>query len=78
MIDEFIKDTLSVNYMINMKIEDFTKEQLIELSEKAYTNNLLMAIKAEHSNFHQGVLVALVRRDKARQMYNAKVNGGVK
>jgi hypothetical protein len=65
MIDELIENALNENYIHSQAIEDFTIEKLIELSEKAKKNNLLITLSAEHSNLHQGILVNIVRKDIA-------------
>ena len=70
MIDEMVKDVLICNHIQTRPIEDFTKEQLNELANKSAKNNLLLTISAEHSNFHQGVVVNLVRKDIASQLLN--------
>lgn len=63
-INEFIKDTLSCDYIKYIKIEDFTVEQLDLLAEEANKNNLLLTLRTEHSNVHQGVLVNLIKREE--------------
>ncbi|RKD22439.1 hypothetical protein SAMN02745883_00709 [Caminicella sporogenes DSM 14501] len=68
MINEIIKDVLSCNHIQTRPIENFTIEQLKELANKAEENNLLITISAEYSNFHQGVLVNLVRKDIAEKL----------
>ena len=44
-------------------IEHYTQEELIDLAEKANKNNLIVTIKAEHSNFYQGVMVSVTKRE---------------
>lgn len=46
-------------------IEHYTHEELIDLAEKADKNDLIVTIKAEHSNFYQGVMVSVTQREKA-------------
>lgn len=66
-INEFIKETLDCDYIQSRKIEDFTIEQLDLLTEEAKENNLMVTLKAEHSNLHQGILVNLVKKDIANE-----------
>lgn len=66
-INEFIKDALDCDYIQSRKIEDFTIEQLDLLTEEAKENNLMVTLKAEHSNLHQGVLVNIVKKDIANK-----------
>ena len=63
-INEFIKETLSCDYIKCIKIEDFTVEQLDLLAEEANKNNLLLTLRAEHSNVYQGVFVNLIKREE--------------
>jgi ABC-type uncharacterized transport system substrate-binding protein len=63
MFEELINDAIYDGCIQSKPIEEFTIEQLKELAEKAKKNNLLLTLHAEHSNFHQGVLVNLVNRD---------------
>lgn len=64
-INSFIENALDIDYITSAPIEDFAPEQLIELSEIAKENNLLVTLRAEHSNLHQGILVSLVKKDVA-------------
>lgn len=63
-INELIKDTLSCDYIKCIKFDDFTVEQLDLLAEEANKNNLLLTLRAEHSNVYQGVLVNLIKREE--------------
>lgn len=67
MVDNFIKESAEVDYINTMPIEKFTLDELIELTEKARKNNLMLTLWPEHSNCHQGVLVQLIRRDVASE-----------
>lgn len=67
-IKEAIKETLKIDYIYSKPIEDFTIEQLSQLSEMAEQNNLMLTLRAEHSNFHQGTLVNLIKRESAAKL----------
>lgn len=69
MVDKYIKDTLDADHIISIPIEYFTKDELEELSEKAKKNKILLTLRAEHSNVHQGVLVNLIRKDIVNKTY---------
>lgn len=68
MVEDFIKETLKIDYINSWPIENFDIEQLNQLSEMAEKNNLLLTLRAEHSNVHQGVLVCLVKREEAAEL----------
>lgn len=68
LIDKTIEAALNCSHIISMDIEDLTKEQLIELSEKAKKHNLLVTLRAELSELHQGVLVSLISKSVASQL----------
>jgi hypothetical protein len=62
-IEEMIKETRTCDYIASYPIEGFTIHELDLLTEYATENNLIVSLKAEHSNFHQGVTVGLLRKD---------------
>ncbi|PYG84271.1 hypothetical protein LY28_03723 [Ruminiclostridium sufflavum DSM 19573] len=66
-VDEIIKNALNCDHIQSMAIEYFTKKELIELSEQAKKQGLLITLRAEHSNVHQGVLVNVVKKQFADQ-----------
>lgn len=68
MIDEIIIDVLDCNHIKSIPIEKFSKDELIELAEKVKEYDLLVTISAEYSNFHQGVLVNIVKKSLANQL----------
>jgi len=61
-IDDVIKDALEVDHIISAPIEHYTQDELKELAEKAKKNDLVITIRAEHSNFYQGVLLSFIKR----------------
>jgi len=63
----FIAEALAIEHIISMPIEKFTVEQLNKLSEKAKKNKLLVVLRAEHSNAHQGILVCLIKKSVAAE-----------
>lgn len=62
-VEKIISESLKKDYISSFPIEDFTTLELDLLAEYAKENNLLIALKAEHSNFHQGVLVSLLKKE---------------
>lgn len=62
-IDDVIKDALEVDHITSAPIEHYTQEELKELAEKAKKNDLVISIRAEHSNFYQGVLLSFIKRE---------------
>lgn len=69
-IDDFIKDALSGNSVIaSMPIEHYSQEELKEIAKKANASDFIVTIKAEYSNFYQGVLIGLIHKDDIRQEY---------
>jgi len=61
-IDDVIKDALEVDHITSAPIEHYTQDELKELAEKAKKNDLVITIRAEHSNFYQGVLLSFIKR----------------
>jgi len=47
--------------MICYPLENFTIESLVELAEIAKKENIELRIKAEHSNFYQGITLEAQR-----------------
>jgi len=64
-IGKFINETLEMDCINSLPIEWFTAEQLGEIAKIARKNDLMMCLRDEHSNFHQGVLVQLIKKDIA-------------
>lgn len=62
-IETMIKETLDINYINSYPIEHFNLQEIDLIAEYARENDLIMILKAERSNFHQGVLIQLVRKD---------------
>ena len=62
-IEEIIKEALEIDCAICYPIEDFELDELIELSEKAKKSGLIVILRAEHSNLHQGVLVEVFQKN---------------
>ena len=62
-IEEMIKNALDTDYLNSYHLEEFSVCELAALAEYAEENNIFITIKAEHSNFTQGVLVQLLRKD---------------
>ncbi|NRT77663.1 hypothetical protein [Clostridium beijerinckii] len=61
-VDDVIKDALEVDHITSAPIEHYTQDELKEMAEKAKKNNLVISIRAEHSNFYQGVLLSFIKR----------------
>lgn len=61
-VDDVIKDALEVDHITSAPIEHYTQDELKELAEKAKKNDLVITIRAEHSNFYQGVLLNFIKR----------------
>lgn len=60
-VDEFIKLALNGEFVMRCApIEHYSQQDLKDLSEMAIKENLLMTIRAEYSNFYQGVLINLI------------------
>lgn len=67
-IDNFIEVAVKGEcYIRCAPIEHYTIEELKEISEKAKKNDLVMTINEERSNFYQGVLINLVKRDDVKK-----------
>lgn len=67
-IDDFIEVTVKGEcYIQCAPIEHCTIEELKEISEKAKKNDLVMTINEERSNFYQGILINLVKRDDVKK-----------
>ena len=56
-----IDGAIAVSYTICYPIEEFTIEDLIKLSEEAAIKKVELRIRAEHSNFFNGTLIAIQR-----------------
>ncbi|MBN7575428.1 hypothetical protein C1H57_08405 [Clostridium sp. 2-1] len=61
-VDAVIKDALEVEHITSAPIEHYTQDELKEMAEKAKKNDLVISIRAEHSNFYQGVLLSFIKR----------------
>lgn len=61
-VEKIIKETLEVDYFKCYPIEDFTIEEIDVLSEYAGENDVIIFLRAEHSNYYQGTLVELLRK----------------
>lgn len=63
-VDELIENAVNEEAVSPAgAIEHYTQEELINLAEKAAKNDLIVSIKAEHSNFYQGVMVCVTKRE---------------
>lgn len=60
-IEEMIKETLENNYIQSWPIENVS-HLLDPLTEYAKENDIIVTLKAEHSNLHQGVIVNLLQK----------------
>ena len=69
-VSDFIEDALKSNaVMVSMPIEHYTQDELKEIADKARDKDLVVTIKAEYSNFYQGILIGLIHKDNVRQEY---------
>lgn len=66
-IEKMVDETLKFEHMQAYQIENFTIEELDILAEYAKENDMVITLRAEHSNFHCGVLVQLMKRDVAKR-----------
>ena len=62
-IEEMIEDALNANWINSYHLEKFNVCELGILADYAKENDILVIIKAEYSNFAQGILVQLLRKD---------------
>lgn len=67
-IEEIIKEALEVPCILCKDIKTFTLSEIELLSEYAKENNIVLSIRAERSNFHQGTLIQLLRKDILNQL----------
>jgi len=64
-VEEVIQERLKNEAVFTCcPIEEFNFEELDLLAEYAKENGMIMFLKAEYSNFHQGVLVKLISKEK--------------
>ena len=69
-VNDFIEDALKGNaIMASMPIEHYTQDELKEITKKANEKDFIVTIKAEYSNFYQGVLIGLIHKDNIKQEY---------
>lgn len=67
-VDEFLKERQeSEAVFVSAPIEHFTVAQLKELTEKASGIGMTIIVKAEYSNFYQGVLVSLATNEDIKK-----------
>ncbi|WP_040328419.1 hypothetical protein [Clostridium ihumii] len=69
MIEKYLKDALKAEYIISIPIENLSKEELSELSEKAKYEDILVTLRTEHSNVHQGVLICLIKKELVNEEF---------
>jgi hypothetical protein len=62
-VEEMIKEALESDCIQSYPIEEMTLNHLDILAEYGKENNILILIKAEHSNFHSGTLIELLKKD---------------
>lgn len=69
-VDDFIKDAeRNVCVITSVPIEHYTQTELKQIADKAKDRGLIVTIKAEYSNFYQGVLIGLIHKEDASQEY---------
>lgn len=61
-VNDVISNALEVDHITSAPIEHYTQDEIKELAEKAKENDLVMTVRAEHSNFYQGVLLSFIKR----------------
>lgn len=67
-IDDFIELAVKGEcYIQCAPIEHYTIEELKEISKKAKKNDLVMTIQAEYSNFYQGIMINLLKREDVKK-----------
>lgn len=70
-VDELIQNALHGNAVFySGAIEHYSLEELQDLAEKANKHNLIITLKAEHSNFYQGVMVSVCKRESVKKYSN--------
>lgn len=62
-VEDMINKTLQCDYIKCYPLVNLTLIELDLLAEYTKVNNLILTIKAEHSNFHSGVIVQLLKKD---------------
>ena len=68
-IKDFIDDAKENEYWSSLPIEEFQSiEELKETVELCYKLRLSTEIKAEHSNFYQGVLFSIANKNLPKQI----------
>lgn len=68
-VDEVINHALETTYITSAPIEHYSQTELKELAEKAKENDIVVSIKAEHSNGYQGVLLCFIKRDSINNTF---------
>jgi hypothetical protein len=69
-VETIIKNTLDNDHIMTYTIEEISQKQLIVLAEYANVNNIIISIKADHNNFHDGISVNLVKGDIVSRYLN--------
>jgi hypothetical protein len=62
-IEKMIKDAMESDHFQDYPIEELDIVSLDILAEYANKNNILVALKSEHSNYHQGTIVELLNKN---------------
>lgn len=68
-VDEVISNALEEDCITSASIEHYTQDELKEIAEKAKENDLGVTIKAEYSNFYQGILLNFIKRENIDDMF---------
>lgn len=68
-VDEVISNALEKDCITSAPIEHYTQDELKEIAEKAKENDLVVTIKAEYSNFYQGILLNFIKRENIDDMF---------
>lgn len=66
---EYAKESESI-IALSLPIEHYSIDELKELADKLEKEDFIIIIKAEYSNFYQGVLIGIVRRENVTEKYS--------
>ena len=70
-VDELIERRDDSSCIItSAPIEHYSIAELVELAKKLERKDVVITLRAEYSNFYQGVLVGLVKRENVSEKYN--------
>lgn len=66
-VEEMVNEAKEIGFIISNPIEHYSMDEIIKICKLANENDLVFSIKEENSNFYNGLLINLVKRQHAKK-----------